>query len=116
MSRVYVLCEGQSEESFIPNIVLHEFEGLLFSSPCAFAYSGFSEENVHKLQRIRDSHDSPEHIDDGNTTAPSKRILAIHPKYNKVLDGTAIARDIGIDKILSECHHFSDWVKKIESL
>ena len=102
--------------NFIPNIVLHEFEGLLFSSPGAFNYCGFSEDNIRKLQHIRDSHESPEHIDDGNTTAPSKRILAIHPKYNKVLDGTAIARNIGIDKIQSECRHFNSWIKKIENL
>jgi len=102
--------------NFIPNIVLHEFEGLLFSSPDAFAYCGLSENNIRKLQHIRDNHDSPEHIDDGASTAPSKRILAIHPRYNKVLDGTAIALDIGLEKILGECRHFSAWVKKIEGL
>jgi hypothetical protein len=102
--------------NFIPNIVLHEFEGLLFSSPDAFGDNGLSKDSVRVLHEIRNGHDSPEHIDDGDTTAPSKRILAVHPQYNKIIDGVAIASDIGIDKILSECNHFNSWITKIISL
>ena len=102
--------------NFIPNIILHEFEGLLFSAPEAFAYCDLPSGGISELQGIRDSHESPEHIDDGITTAPSKRILALHPAYRKVIDGVIIARDIGIDKIMSECRHFSGWIDKILNL
>jgi len=102
--------------NFIPNIVLHEFEGLLFSSPDAFEYCGLSKDNIRLLHEIRNGYDTPEDIDDGYTTAPSKRILAIHPMYDKVLDGIAIALEMGIGKILNECHHFSDWINKIKAL
>ena len=113
--------EGQigqdiGSRNFIPNIILHEFEGLLFSSPDAFSYCGLSEDSIRALHEIRNGHDSPEHIDYGDTTAPSKRILAVHPTYNKVIDGTAIAIDIGIEKILNECRHFDGWVNKIRRL
>ena len=99
--------------NFLPNIILYEFEGLLFSSPDAFSYYGFPESAVVKLQNIRDSFVSPESIDDGVETAPSKRIMSIHPSYNKLVDGINIARSIGIDKIMQECVHFCGWIDRI---
>ena len=102
--------------NFIPNIVLHEFEGLLFSSPDAFGYCGLPDDTIQKLKNIREGHDSPEHINDGIDTAPSKRILSLHPTYSKVMDGVSIACAIGIDTIMSECRHFNGWIQKIMML
>jgi len=102
--------------NFIPNIVLHEFEGLLFSQPEAFSFCIKSKRDILKLMEIRDSHTSPEEIDDSPLTAPSKRILNIFPSYKKVLHGVNIAREIGMHTIAGECKHFSDWVLRILSL
>jgi hypothetical protein len=110
------IAQGIGSRNFIPNIILHEFEGLLFSSPEAFACCGLPDGSIVELQTIRDSHDSPEHIDDGITTAPSKRILKIHPAYRKLKDGVDVADEIGIDKIMDECRHFNGWVKKVMNL
>ena len=104
------------EMNFIPNILMHEFEGLLFSSPEAFSYCNLSIDILEQLHEIRNEFESPEHIDDGIDSAPSKRILALHPAYNKVADGINIAKDIGITKIISECCHFAAWLRKIMSL
>jgi len=105
-----------NSNNFIPNLVMHEFEGLLFSKPEAFSYCIESERSINKLKEIRDSHTSPEDIDNSPSTAPSKRILEIYPEYKKVLHGVNIAKDIGMPTITSQCKHFSDWISRISTL
>ncbi len=59
---------------------------------------------------------APEDINDSQQTAPSKRILAAMPGYQKTLHGPVIAGDFGLDAMRAECPHFSQWLEKIESL
>lgn len=59
---------------------------------------------------------TPEDIDDGPDTAPSKRIGGVYPAYRKVIDGELAARKIGIDKMRIECPHFNAWLKRLERL
>lgn len=103
-------------DNFIPNILLHEFEGLLFSKPECFSYCDSNIRKVDKIIKIRKDYESPEHINDGVNTAPSKRVKKIFDNYDKVIDGINIAIDIGIHEILNECHHFRQWVDKLMKL
>ncbi len=103
-------------DNFIPNLILHEFEGLLFSDPEGFKAYYSSDERLLRLKRIRDDFLTPEHINDSFETTPSKRIKSIYLDYNKVLGGSIIACEIGIDKIIEECCHFRDWINKINAL
>lgn len=102
--------------NFIPNIVMHEFEGLLFSDPEAFSYCGLSTNEMCTLRYIRNTFTTPEDINDGAETAPSKRILGIHPSYSKTRDGINIARDIGLHTIANECKHFNNWLARLSVL
>ena len=104
------------ERNFLPNLVLHEFEALLFSKPECFSYCIHSKKSVAELCAIREAYRSPEHINNNKNTAPSKRILQIYPQYNKILDGYNIAKDIGIAKMRSECKHFCKWLENIEKV
>ena len=93
---------------------LHEFEGLLFSNPASF--SVVADKNiVNELDNIRNSFDTPEHINNSLETAPSKRLEALIPNYPKVKNGAIVSKEIGIDKILKECRHFAHWIEKIKS-
>ncbi len=65
------------------------------------------------LQAIRDQFPTPEDINNSPNTAPSKRILKIFPYYKKVLDGSVVAKAVGLDKIRQECHHFDSWVTRL---
>ena len=47
---------------------------------------------------MRYNYSTPEQINSGGKTAPSKRILEIYPSYQKVSDGILIACNIGIEK------------------
>jgi hypothetical protein len=105
------------DRRFVPYIQLHEFEALLFSDPDCFAIR-FSERanRISALNEIRGRHASPEHIDDGAHTAPSKQILAVFPDYDKRAVGPLVAVEIGIEKIRAECRHFHEWLSILERL
>lgn len=105
-----------AQTNFISSIVIHEFEGLLFSAPTAFAGWFDDPHIVENLCRIRDAFATPEHINDGQTTAPSRRILSICRTYDKVAHGTLIALDIGLDTIRHECPQFNAWINRLEEM
>jgi hypothetical protein len=101
---------------FRPHLVLHEFEAWVFSDPAAASWL-FDEPQVPQaLQAIRDSFGSPEDIDEGITTAPSKRILDRYPGYQKSLHGPMAVAAIGLERVRARCPHFADWLSWLESL
>jgi len=101
---------------FLPYLQLHEYEGLLFSSPEAFANGIYQGHLAPKFQAIRNGFPTPEDIDDNPDAAPSKCLLRLCPSYNKVLDGTRAASAVGIEAMRRECPHFRDWVHSLEQL
>jgi hypothetical protein len=108
--------ENIAQPNFIANLMIHEFESFLFSEPEAFKNWCDDPQIVSSLSKIRHDFDSPEHINDGYITAPSRRILSIFSQYDKVLHGSLVALDIGLDTIRRECLMFNSWVDRIESL
>jgi len=102
-------------QNFIPNLLVHEFEGLLYSNPQSFL-GWFDQNIVEQLQRERESFPSPEHINDSPQTAPSKRIFRCCPGYDKPLHGSLIAMDIGLDIIRNQCQHFDKWLTRLENI
>ena len=56
-------------------VVVHEFESLLFSKPEMFKIWFDDERMISKLLKIRNEFESPEHINGGYNTAPSRRII-----------------------------------------
>jgi Domain of unknown function (DUF4276) len=104
---------------FIPFVQLHEYEAYLFSRPSEFGFFyDHHEKQVAALQAIADAHDTPELIDDGPQTAPSKRIIAELPDYQdaKVVVGSQVAELIGLATIREKCPHFAAWLTRLESL
>lgn len=108
-----------ADPRFLPYIQLHEFEGLLFSDVQAIdaiLKVQHRRSQLLTLRRIRAQFDTPEAIDDGETTAPSKRLQRLYPSYDKVLFGTRIAQRIGLETLRHECPHFHAWVSTLEAL
>lgn len=96
--------------------MMHEFEGLLFSDPEGLACGIDRLDLMHTFKAIRSKFDSPEHINDSVTTAPSKRILSLHPAYAKVTDGTLAALEVGLHTMRQACPLFDGWLVSIEQL
>jgi len=108
--------EFRPDVRFLPYLQLHEYEGLLFSDPDAFAIAIGQQHLRQQFETIRTQFATPEDINDGPNTAPSKRVLAEYPAYRKVLDGTLAARTVGIAKMRQECPHFRSWIESLEAL
>ena len=113
------LAKDLGDRRFIPYIQLHEFEVLLLSDPSAFAcrYREHQRE-IDRLEKLVAGYDTPEKINDGEQTAPSKRIGKEIPEYldAKRTAGSIIAAEIGLEKIRAKCPHFNDWLTKLEGL
>lgn len=112
---VYAELGAEATERFFPYVVMHEFEGLLFSNPTAFCDGIGRPDLVAHFQNIRNQFESPEEINDSPITAPSKRIIAAVPGYQKPLYGTLAALEIGLADIRRECPLFNSWVTKLEA-
>lgn len=103
------------QRNFLANVIVHEFECLLFSDPAAFG-EWFDRKTVRELIAIRGGFSTPEHINEGQATAPSKRIMAVCKGYRKTAHGNPIALTIGLDRIRQECPLFDGWISGIEKL
>ena len=121
--RVEVLEESWAEKTndvrFIPHIQLHEFEAYLFADIAKLSFFYQNDQAIKKLQHIVDAvGGSPELIDDGQHTAPSKQITKHLPRYasDKPIVGTQTAERIGLSKIRSQCPHFAKWLERLENL
>lgn len=105
-------------ERFIAHIQPHEFEGLLFSDPVALtqvepSWMRYSED----LVGIRTQYDSPEHINNGYETAPSRRLEKIlRPGYKKTRHGPLAAQKVTLEVMERECFHFRSWMSRLRNL
>lgn len=104
---------------FIPYIQLHEFETLLLADPEQFGR--FFLENrqpVRELAAMVREYDSPEYINGGETTAPSKRIAQYLPAYSRLksVAGPFIAGSIGLEAMRRKCPHFNAWLERLEGI
>ena len=108
-----------NDSRFIPYIQLHEFEALIF---CGIDHLvkiyPKCKQSCEQLATVLQKSGNPELIDNGPTTAPSKRIIkAIEGskkyKYNKPTTGKSVAKEIGIDELRAKCTHFNEWIEKL---
>ncbi len=107
------VARSRSDLRFVPNLVVHEFEALLFSSVHAIQAAFPRTNRKGDLDGIVSAFATPEEIDDRPELAPSKRLASLFPEYEKVLHGPTIARAIGIDAIRAKCPKFDAWVTRI---
>lgn len=106
--------EGFDERRFVPFVLMHEFEALLFSDCVRFASAIGWPEVAAGLQGVREQFGTPEEIDDSPQTAPSKRIRQLVAGYDKPFMGNLAVLEIGLEKIRSECRHFDGWLTRLE--
>ncbi len=111
--------EDIDDDRFIPYIQLHEYEAYLFSDPTCFEYlDARRAKEIEALKVIANQYQTPELINDGQHTAPSKRIIAQFPDYGyaKSVFGPQLAEWIGLQVIRGKCPHFDKWLSRLESL
>jgi hypothetical protein len=68
--------EDIGDDRFIPYLQIFEFEALILSAPSEFrCYFSEYDQEIEKLREMTAKYDTPEAINDGRETAPSKRII-----------------------------------------
>jgi hypothetical protein len=114
------ICGELDDPRFIPYVQLHEFEALILADPQHLDWE-FLEHDA-PIQRlvamVAAEGGNPELIDDGEMTAPSKRIVAEIPEYrgNKATSGPLVAGKIGMNILRDRCRHFREWVDALNAL
>lgn len=107
------------ERRFIPYLQLHEFEALVLAEPEKLDWIYMEDAHaraIAELRRLVDGYESPELIDEGAETAPSKRIERVIPEYDKRAAASEVVGRIGIAKLKVRCPHFGQWVNRLERL
>jgi len=101
---------------FRAHLTLHEYEGMLFTDPDCISAVLSAPRVAERLRAIRAQFADPEQINDGQDTAPSKRLVQLLPQYQKRLHGPLVVGRIGLAKVRSECPHFDGWLRTLESI
>jgi len=110
------LGDAINNSRFIPYIQLHEFEGLLFAAKDGFEFlPDLKQTNLNKLLLAVEEKENPEELNDGELTAPSKRLEQLIPGFdkNKPFYGGLIAEVNTINAVLDRCLRFKNWVETL---
>jgi Domain of unknown function (DUF4276) len=100
---------------FLPHLTLHEIETWVLADCARLGEAMGDPTGAVELLQVVDQKSSPELIDDGPATAPSKRILNAFPTFKKTIDGPLVMADIGLESIRRCCPHANDWLTEIET-
>ena len=75
---------------------------------------GIKNKMISELRGEVSKFSTPEHVNNSEQTAPSKRIKRIFGAYQKTTDGMNVANAVGIETMIKRCPHFADWIRKLE--
>ena len=103
-----------SPGNLMPFLALHEFEAWLFTDIDTTAAVIPAREKAHELH-LAVAGLEPEEINEGSTTAPSKRLLRVFPGFQKALHGPVATKRIGLEAIRAKCPHFDEWLTRLET-
>ena len=107
-----------SDKRVIPYLQRHEFEALVLAGLDTLESVLDSAEDLAGLKSLRQQLGAtpPEDIDDGPSTAPSKRLSARIPSYQKATHGPLVVEGVGLAGLRRACPRFDAWVKTLERL
>jgi hypothetical protein len=97
---------------------MYELEAFMFVDPVSTARVLGSEERAMNLAQQQSHFATPEHINNGRETAPSKRIIREFPSYQKGRGLNAhlpmVCEKLGLAEIGNACPLFGGWLSNIE--
>jgi hypothetical protein len=106
------------DRRLIPYVQRHEFEALVLAAIDAVELLVDGPADREGVRTLRSALDgvSPEDVDDGPTTAPSKRLERLVPGYRKIYHGPLALQHAGVARIRAACPRFDRWVATLEAL
>jgi hypothetical protein len=109
------LAKVVDDQRFLPHLTLHKIETWVLADCVRLGEVMGEPAAATELLRVVNQELSPEYIDDGPTTAPSKRILNAYPHFQKTIDGPLVIAETGLESIRQRCPHADDWLTEIET-
>jgi len=114
-TKILKTVDKSRQKQIIPYVQMHEFEGLLFSSPYHLVKETDSVDKIMWIEAILKKYrNNPEMINNSIHTAPSKRLRYL--SYSKTTHGAEIAKRIGVSKLKQMCTGFRVWLTTLENL
>lgn len=108
--------EAVGHPRFLPNLVIHETEAWVFAAAEQLAYWIDDDAVGVELKKQADEAGGPELVNDGPTTAPSKRIQRLYPAYDKTQDGPVAVAELGLSLLRAACPHLDGRVTRLIGL
>ena len=102
---------------FTPYLQLHEYEALLLTDIDAIGRALTQNTGTGVAELKADvGQFEPEEVNQGRSSAPSKRIIRAFPSYEgqKATAGPIIAAEIGLPRLRAACPHFNGWLTTLE--
>jgi hypothetical protein len=112
------MAQRVSDHRLIPYLQRHEFEALVLGSLDALEsllQDARDLEGIAVLKNLVRSQ-APEEINDGETSAPSKRLEGLIPSYRKTIHGPLAIAETGLPALRAKCPRFDAWVTSLEAL
>jgi hypothetical protein len=103
------------DQRFLPHLTLHEIETWVLADCIRLGEVMGDSSRATELLQIVKQEPSPELIDDGPSTSPSKRILNAYPNFQKTIDGPLVIADAGLESVRLCCPHANEWLTEIET-
>lgn len=112
------LAASDGSHRLIPYVQKHEYEALVMACLNNLERVLDAAEDLSGLEALRSEIGDcpPEDVNDGPTTAPSKRLERHIPGYDKVLHGELALTDVSIPDLAQRCPHFGAWVERLVAL
>jgi len=108
------LAERLADHRFMPYLQVHEFEALVFAALEHLSLVTADPRPRLALAAEASAFASPEAIDDGPETAPSRRLRRHLAGYDKVAHGPDVAAAGGLAVLRARCPRFGAWVERLE--
>jgi hypothetical protein len=103
------------DRRFLPNLILHEIEAWVLADCRRLGELMGDPGPAAELEGVVQHASGPELVNEGISTAPSKRISSAYPQYAKTIDGPLVIADTGLESIKRLCLHANDWLQEIET-
>ncbi|MGA4990560.1 DUF4276 family protein [Nonomuraea bangladeshensis] len=109
------MADSIKDPRFLPHLVLHELEAWVLLGHDALGELTGDDALARAVQAIVTQARGAELVNDGASTAPSKRLLRLFPLYRKTSDGPLVIAEIGIDAIRNACPHADAWFFAVQT-
>ena len=97
--------------NFLPFLMLHAFEAILFASPTALpALMQAAARQRKDFAAICRQFPTPEALNASPSGSPSRRIFNLFPDFAKPIHGEAAFTTLGLEPIRNACPHLRAWL------